>query len=136
MATVRAPNPLWWLYYQYGGRLPARYRDWVLRDGTCRTWLLRVLVRGLVLIAPMQAALFIILRLFGISWYLALGALVLGVLVSVRYSLSYAVESVDTRLSRHGYPDGCGSEVRRRAYDEAHAGDAERYRVAWRSGGE
>ncbi|MEB3369953.1 DUF5313 family protein [Saccharopolyspora mangrovi] len=51
------PGPLRWVFHQYGGRLPERYRDWVLHDATCRTWVLRVLVRGLLQIAPIGVVL-------------------------------------------------------------------------------
>lgn len=53
-----------WLCYQNGGTLPAAYREWVLHDGTCRTWLLRVVLRGLVQFAPVLAGLVIILRVW------------------------------------------------------------------------
>lgn len=129
---MRRPNPLLWVWYTYGGRLPARYWDWVLYDGTCRTWLVRVIARGLVQIAPIDIALFVGSVTFHISWYLAAGAVLLGVLVSVRYALSYAVENVDTRLARHGYPAGHGTAVRHQKYLERHAAEQERYRAAYR----
>jgi Family of unknown function (DUF5313) len=131
--AIRRPNPLWWVYYQYGGRLPERYREWVLHDGTCRTWLARVVVRGLVMVAPVVAALFLVFGLLSGSWYLALGAVVLGVLVSVRYALSYSVESVDSRLARHGYPLGHGTATRQAAHEQEAAASAARYRAAWRN---
>jgi hypothetical protein len=130
--VVTRPNPFLWVYYQYGGRLPTRYRQWVLHDGTCRTWLLRMVVRGLVMVAPVAAVLFLGFLWFGHSLPLAAGSIVLGVLVSLRYSLSYSVESVDRRLSRHGYPREHGSAVRAQAYDAAHADEAERYRAIYR----
>ena len=129
---MRRPNPLLWLYYVYGGRLPERYRAWVLSDGTCRTWLIRALARGLVQIAPVDIVLFVVFLAFHISWPLAAGAVLLGVLVSIRYALSYSVENVDTRLARHGYPAGFGSATRERAYRERHAAEQARYRAAYR----
>lgn len=127
MATKR-PNPLLWLYYQYGGKLSETYREWVLRDATCKTWLLRVVVRGLVQIAPIAAALLILFALSGGPWPPALGAGLLGLLVVIRISLTSSVESVDGRLARHGYPPGYGSAVRNQK-DEAAAA---RYRAVWR----
>ena len=126
------PNPLLWVYYVYGGRLPQRYRAWVLHDGTCRTWLLRALARGLVQIAPIDIALFAAFLAFHISWLLAAGAVLLGVLVSIRYAFSYAVENVDTRLARHGYPAGYGSATRERADRARRTDEQERYRAAYR----
>ncbi|HEX5403331.1 MAG TPA: DUF5313 family protein [Pseudonocardiaceae bacterium] len=133
---MKRPNVLWWLYYQYGGTLPARYRAWVLHDGTCPTWLLRVFVRGLVIVAPVVAVLFTGFLLLGHSLPLALGSIVLGLLVNLRYSWSYSVEGVDSRLAKHGYPREYGSVVRRAAYDATHAAEAERYRAAYRPGEE
>lgn len=51
--------------------------------------------------------------------------------MSIRYSLSYLVESVDARLMRDGFPAEYRSTLRREAYEAAHAGDAEKYRAAW-----
>lgn len=130
--AIKRPDPARWLYYQYAGRLSAEYREWVLHDATCRTWVLRVVVRGLLRIAPIAVVLFLGLVLYGGSWPLALGALLLGVLVVLRVTLTGAVESVDARLARHGYPPGHGSAVRNRMGEEA----AERYRAAWRRSGD
>jgi hypothetical protein len=85
-----------------------------------------------VMVAPVASALFTGFLLLGYSLPLALGSIVLGLLVSLRYSGSYAVESVDRRLARHGYPREYGSTVRREAYDAAHVVEAERYRAVYR----
>ncbi|MBA8822849.1 hypothetical protein FHX42_000178 [Saccharopolyspora lacisalsi] len=130
--SIKRPHPASWLYYQYAGRLPAAYGEWVLHDGTCRTWMLRVVVRGVLRIAPIAAVLFAVLVYFGGAWPVALGALLLGLLVVLRVTLTGAVESVDARLARHGYPPGHGSAVRNRMDEEA----AERYRAVWRNSGD
>lgn len=131
--AIRRPNPALWLYYQFRGRLPERYRDWVLHDGTCRTWLLRVVLRSLVQVSPLVVVVFAALTAFGGgSVYIALGSVLLGVLVSVRYALSYAEEGVNYRLARHGFPPQHGTRVRRQNYEAAHADEAEQYRAAWR----
>ena len=115
MARKR-PNPALWLYYQYGGRLPARYREWVLHDTTCRTWLLRVVLRALVHLAPVMAVLVLVLRVWlGGPWGLVLGSVLLGVLVYLRFALTIAADSVDSRLTRYGYPAGYGTAVRQQA---------------------
>ena len=115
MARKR-PNPVLWLYYQYGGTLPVRYREWVLRDATCRSWFLRVVVRALVQAAPVMAVLVIFLRgVLGGPWALVLGSILLGVLVYLRFAMTLGVDSVDSRLARHGYPAGHGTAVRRQA---------------------
>lgn len=111
---MRRPNPLLWLYYQYGGRLPARYRDWVLHDGTCRTWFLRVVLRALIQLAPIMAVLIIVLRgLLGGPWLLVLGSILLGVLVYLRIALTMSVDAIDSRLVRYGYPARHGTSTRR-----------------------
>jgi hypothetical protein len=110
------PNPVLWLYYQFGGTLPARYRDWVLHDGTCRTWWLRVVLRGLVQLTPIMAVPVIILRgLLGGPWPLVLGSTLLGVLVYLRFTLTVSVDSINSRLVRYGYPPGYGTTVRQQA---------------------
>lgn len=130
--AIRRPNPALWLYYQYSGKLPAEYREWVLRDGTCKTWMLRVFIRGLVQITPLAIVMLVGLVLYGGSWPLALGSVLLGILVVVRISLTSSVESVDARLATHGYPPGHGSAVRSRMDEAA----AERYRAVWRQNGD
>lgn len=129
------PNPLLWLYYTFGGRLPDRYREWVLFDGTSRRWLLRAFVRTLFQAVPAVVVLLALFAVFGVPWYFSVGCLVLGLLVSVYYALSYSVESVDGRLTRYGYPPRHGSTLRQERYDEEHRGDEERYRQMWRPAG-
>jgi hypothetical protein len=126
--AAKRPNPARWLYYQYGGNLPETYREWVLHDGTCRTWLLRAALRGLIQIAPLALALLLGLGLIGGSWPVAAGAVLLGVLVILRITLTNAVDSVDGRLIRYGYPPRHGSTIRGRAT----ALEAERYKARWR----
>lgn len=119
MARTR-PNPVLWLYYQYGGTLTAKYREWVLHDTTCRTWLLRVVLRALVHLAPVGAILVLVLRgWMGGPWALVLGSVLLGVLVYLRFALTIAADSVDSRLTRYGYPAGHATTVRQKAARDA-----------------
>lgn len=131
---MRRPNPLWWLYYQYGGRLPARYRDWVLHDATCRTWLVRVFLRTIVWLTPVFAALLVILVAVGGSWPIALGSILLGVLVALRLTVANAMESVDARLAKYGFPLGHASATRRTRDADKHAAEDRQYREQWRDG--
>ncbi len=110
---MRRPNPLLWLWYAFGGMLPTRYRDWVVRDLTCRTWLVRHFVRVLVVLSPVLGALYLV---FGVVLagppevvFLALG---LGLSVGMFYSLSYAPESTDIRLTKYGFPRGHATKSR------------------------
>lgn len=125
------PNPAWWLWYQYGGRLPARYRDWVLHDATCRSWLARALLRTFVVLAPGFVGLLLLLGLAGRNWPIALGSVLLGVLVSLRFAVANAMESVDARLAKYGFPPGHASATRRAKDAAKHADEAERYRHKW-----
>lgn len=129
---MRRPNPALWLYFQYGGRLPDGYRDWVLHDATCRTWLVRVLLRTVVWLAPVFAILLAAVVLTGGSWPIALGAVLLGVLVSLRITLANASESVDARLVKYGFPPGHASAARRARDAATHAEEDRRYRDQWR----
>lgn len=117
--TGRRPNPLLWLYYQYGGKLPNTYREWVLHDSTARTWLLRVVLRAFLRLAPFLAGVALLLRaVLNGPWPLILGSLLLGVLVYLRFVLTLAQDGTDSRLTRYGYPPGHGTAVRAAAEKE------------------
>jgi hypothetical protein len=66
------PGPLRWYWYAVGGRLPDRYRRWVLHDLTCRTWPLRHLARLVAQLAPV--AIVLVLLLPGHLWIRVMGA--------------------------------------------------------------
>jgi hypothetical protein len=92
------PGVVRWLLYAYGKRLPARYAQWVLRDLTCRTWLVRLLARGLVQCLPALA----LLAFPASAGILAMmvGIVVFGMLF---YSMAFAWEIRDRRLYQHGF---------------------------------
>lgn len=127
--AVRRPNPARWLWYALGGRLPERHREWVLHDVTCRTWVLRHLLRSLVQISP--GLLFLLLP--GPLWIRAMAVLG-GVLMALMYSLSYMAHTSEYRLRKHGYPLGTGQAVRERATEQVRAAEAARYAEIYRSG--
>jgi hypothetical protein len=113
--TMRRPNPLQWVGYAYGGRLPDRYREWVLHDITSRTWLLRFVSRIVVEALPWLAAVFVVLTLLTpLPAPAALGALILALLMSLYFTVTSADELCEARLVKHGYPPGTGKTVRRR----------------------
>lgn len=97
---MRADNPgvFRWLYYAFGGGLPASNAQWVLHDLTCRTWLLRHLMRALVQCSP---SLLLLLLPGPLSLRLYLPALVF--LGGVFISLSFAWEARNQRLYKHGF---------------------------------
>jgi hypothetical protein len=121
-----------WLYYAFGGRLPDRYRDWVLHDGVSPHWLRRAFLRTLTQCVPVVVVLLVLFLVFGVPWYFAAGCVVLGLVVSIYYALSYSAESIDGRLTRYGYPPRYASTLRQERYDDEHQGDQERYRDMWR----
>ncbi|SFT64533.1 hypothetical protein SAMN04487904_10523 [Actinopolyspora lacussalsi subsp. righensis] len=116
------PNPPQWVWYTFGGKLPAHLAEWVLHDVTCRTWVLRHLLRALTQLAPFCV---VVLLLPG-PLYIRLSSVVLGLLVGLFYSISAMGESCEHRVIKHGYTPGIGREtramyreVRRATRDEA-----------------
>jgi hypothetical protein len=105
----RRPGPLRWFWYALGGRLPARYRSWVLYDLTCRTWPLRHLARLLVQLGPPVVLLVAVLP--GPLWIRVMGA-VGGAVVGLLYSFVFLYEATEGRAAKAGYPRGTLKEVR------------------------
>jgi hypothetical protein len=128
---VKRPNPVMWLWYAVGGKLPDKYREWVLHDATAPTWLARHVLRRLVFMVPILALLYVVLAvILGFSPTIVLLGLGLGVYAGVYYSLIFSTHSVDSRVTRHGYPDEYASQVRQ-ALKQA---ERERYNATWRNG--
>jgi len=123
------PNPALWLWYAFGGRLPDKYRNWVLHDVTCRTWVLRHLGRSLVQVTP--GLLFLLLP--GPLWISAL-AIFGGVLLALLYSVAYMEHTTEHRLHKHGFPLGTGKATREEAQAQARAARAARYAQNYRGG--
>ena len=123
----RRPNPFQWTWYAFGGRLPERYREWVLHDVTCRTWVLRHLARTLVQVSP--GLLFLLLP--GPLWITSL-AIFGGVFMALWYSLAYMEHTSEHRLAKHGYGLGTGLATREEAKAHERAEQAARYRATWR----
>ncbi|CAM3320927.1 DUF5313 domain-containing protein [Kibdelosporangium persicum] len=129
---VKRPNPALWLWYAVGGKLPDRYREWVLHDATVPTWLVRHVIRRIVFLAPILALLYLVLAVWlDFDLMIVLVGLGLGVYTGMYYSLIFSTHSVDSRVTRHGYPDQYASQVRK-ALKQA---ERERYNARWRNGG-
>jgi Family of unknown function (DUF5313) len=107
--TVRRPGPLRWLWYSLGGGLPQRYSSWVLHDTTTPSWLVRQVVRTLLVLSPFVAIL--LFAVPGPIWVRVLAA-VGGIIMGLIFALGYAVETTEHRLVKAGYPAGTGEEVR------------------------
>jgi hypothetical protein len=128
----RRPGPLRWLWYAFGGGLPPRYRDWVLHDATCRTWVVRHFARSVVQISP--TAIPILLLVPGPLWVRLLG-LLLGWLVAFQYALFNMHLSVEHRVQKAGHPPGQAQAIRAAAKADERAAEAARYNLRYRSGG-
>ena len=100
--SITRPDPVRWLWYTFGGRPGARYREGVLRDNTARTRWLRQAVRGTVQISP-PAVLMLVVMPF--SW-LTGASIVLGLLLALWYSMAYINQTGERRLVKHGYEPG------------------------------
>ena len=105
---MKRPNPVQWLWYAVGGRLPARLAPWVLHDVTARTWVLRHTARGLVILAPIAAGCLLVPGPLA----LRLAMVLLVAIVGVYFSLSYVDESCELRAVKHGYEHGVARATR------------------------
>ena len=112
--SSRRPDPLHWLWYAMGGKLPAAYRRWVRDDITRRTWPLRHLLRLLVQLAPFSLVLLLLLP--GPLWVRVM-AVAGGCAVGLLYSFVFLYEATEMRATKAGYPHGTAALVR----EERHA---------------
>jgi hypothetical protein len=104
---VRAPNPLRWLWYAVGGRLPDAHREWVLYDLTVGTWVLRHFARALV-----QHSIWLLLLVLPIPLDLRLWMLAAALGVGLFYSLCFIEDASERRLIMHGFPVGLNRKIR------------------------
>jgi|RhiMethySRZTD1v2_1073278.scaffolds.fasta_scaffold351702_2 uncharacterized protein DUF5313 len=125
----RRPGPLRWIWYAFGGSLGPRYREWVLRDLTCRTRWGRQLIRGVVQVLPVAVVLLVVL---GFEWISGVGVgcgLVLGLI----YSAAYFDQAADHRIVKHGYPSGTIQRILSERDNAKHADRLLRYIQTYRS---
>ena len=106
---MNRPGPLRWLQYAFLGSLPPRYSEWVLHDVTAGTWLLRHLVRVLVLIAVPELVLVLVVPASGSVR--ALTAFVTGACVVLLMAI-LAGDAVERIAQRAGYPWGTAQRLR------------------------
>lgn len=126
------PNPIRWLWQAFGGRIPQRYHEWILHDATVRTWWLRYLLRTIIKVLPVMAALFVFLHSFGGPIWLTLQSISIGLIVAVYYSISYADENTDSRVASYGYPPKHASYLRGRSKEHLEQQSQARYEANWR----
>jgi len=127
------PSVFRWLWYAFGGTLPARYREWVRHDLTRPTWLLGFAVRSVLRMLPLLvAAVLLLVLVLDAPIALAAGSASIGFVVGVYYALSYAVERAEVEIAKYGYPPGSAAAFR---YEREAIKDPERkarYAAAWR----
>jgi hypothetical protein len=125
---MERPNPIRWLGYAVGGRLPRRYADWVLRDVSARTWVVRHAARGFVVLGPIAAA----CLLFPGPLTLRLAMVLLVAIVGAYFSLSYVEESCELRAVKHGHEHGAAKAARDARTATAEAARTARYEATYR----
>lgn len=110
---MERPNVVQWIRYAFGGRLPDRYRDWVLHDTTSSNWLWRYVFRVLVETLPFLVVGFLLLTLLTpLPVSLVLGALAIGLVTTFYFTVTSADELTEARLVKHGFPAGTGKRIR------------------------
>lgn len=130
METRRRPGPVRWVLYALGFGLPPEYREWVLRDVTARTWVLRHLVRTAVQLLPFAVLLYLFVPGSpGIRAAAVGGGLALGFF----YSLAYMYETTENRVLKAGYPRGTARELREGRDPDSREAEARRYAERYRN---
>jgi Family of unknown function (DUF5313) len=127
--TITRPDPLRWLWYAHGGGLAPRYREWVLFDATCRTWVLRHFARAF---AQMSLVVVPVLLIVPGPLWIRLAGILLGFLVALQYALYNMYESVEHRVWKAGFPRGSAQAKRDEATSEERAAAAARYAARYR----
>lgn len=103
------PTPLQWLRYVYTGSVPRKNDAWVLYDATCRTWVLRHIVRFLFLVGPLVLAVAIFLPAPGALRAEAAGTAACSILIGY---LCFTTEALEHRIEKAGYPNGLAQKLR------------------------
>jgi hypothetical protein len=124
---VVRPAPHRWLWYAFGGRLPARHRNWVLHDTTTSTWGLRHVARSLV---QMAIPIVLILALLPAGWGLRAAVAGGGLFLGLLYSLAYMPETTEHRVVKAGFPAGTATAHRDHAALQRQQRETERKHAA------
>lgn len=114
-----------WVWYALGGRLPEQHREWVLRDTTSSTWLLRHFARVLVILV-VPTVLLVVLLPTG-AGFRALTAFTTDACVVLLTGI-LASDMTEWRLHRMGFPWGTAAELRGQRAENAQRATAQRYR--------
>ncbi len=121
----RRPGLFHWLWYAIGGGLPPRNAEWVRYDTTSGTWIVRHLIRSLVLLALPAAAVAVFLPAStGIRLLISLTAGGCGLM----FQLVHIIETTERRVIRAGYPAGTAEATRHQRSIDAQRAANERRR--------
>lgn len=108
-STRRRPEPLRWLWYAIGGSLPVEYAGWVLHDTTARTWVIRHLLRSVLLLAvPVTLVALLLPTSTGVRLLISITAGLCGLM----FTVVHTIETTERRLIRAGYPPGTAEATR------------------------
>lgn len=108
---VTRPNPLQWISYAFGARLPESMNDWVVEDITGDHYVIRHLVRAQVPFVP----LYVLFLLFPGPLWLRASMVLLGVCLALFYSVVYIHQNRARRLQKNGLPIDLDNDRRRAA---------------------
>jgi hypothetical protein len=107
----KRPNLSQWLGYSFGGGLPPELKEWVLKDTTSWSWVLRVIGRSFTyLLVPI----IVVIAFVPASLIIRIGCCVCGGFVGLAYATVYCVETTEHRLIKAGFPPGHGEYVRKK----------------------
>jgi hypothetical protein len=123
--ALRRPNPLQWIWYAFGGRLPRDLSPWVLHDTTTRTWALRHLARAVVQVLPLIVICLVAVPVpFGYRVSAAGG----GLLLALLFSFAYVTETTEHRVAKAGFAPGTAARTREERAEKARAERRSPYR--------
>ncbi|MFC9789139.1 DUF5313 family protein [Rhodococcus sp. NPDC127528] len=123
MSATR-PNPLQWIAYACGARLPESMNDWVVNDITGDHYVIRHLVRAQVPFVPLYVA----FMFFPGPLWLRGAMVLLGLSLAVFYSVVYIHQNRARRLQKNGLPMELDNPKRRAAREA----EENAYDRAWR----
>ncbi|MDR2281260.1 MAG: DUF5313 domain-containing protein [Gordonia sp. (in: high G+C Gram-positive bacteria)] len=93
------PNPLQWIAYAYGAKLPEAQHEWVRNDLTGRFATPRHLIRAQFCFLPIYLAFYFG---FGGDWWIRALMVLLAAILAFVYSVSYKDQNRVRRLQQHG----------------------------------
>ena len=119
------PNPVQWVWYALGGRLPRELCTWVLADTTGSRWVWRHLARAVVQLLPLVV---LCLAVVPVPFAYRVSAAAGGLLLGLLFSLAFMVETTEHRVVKAGYEPGTAARVRAERAERERVERLSRYR--------